>query len=250
MAEQANPIRKLNAIVDRVVQSGISRNSGGDNMANDWGRAHGVGAQNIFESVNEAMQLADASERFMRQNNVKDAEIHLQNITVIKKALFALHATSWDQFRQQFSDERLMLLRLMDSEFSEHWDETPLTDEDLESLQRDVEDLIHDVVESELSADVKNIVFDGLEAVRCAILEYRIRGMEGIRQAVDKNIASLFRYHEEFDEIKRGDHNGIWTRWSSVVGKLDRLVSTGLKLKQLAHPAIKMLMPGDAGQIT
>ena len=247
MAEQANPIRKLNAIIDRVVQFGISRPPSGENMANVWGRAHGVGAQNIFESVNEAWQLADASERFMRQNNVKDTEIHLQNITVIKKALFALHATNWEQFRQQFNDERLMLLRLMDSEFSEHWDETPLTDEDLESLQSDVEDLIHDVVESELSADVKNIVFDGLEAVRCAISEYRVRGMEGIRQALDKNIASLIRYRDEFDKMKRGDHNGIWIRWSSVVGRMDGLVSTGLKLKQLAQPAIKMLMPGEAG---
>jgi hypothetical protein len=247
MAEETNPSKKLITIIQLVVDMGISRNNDGDNMANVWGRAHGVAPQNIYESVDEAMQLADVCDRFMRQNNVKDPEIHLQSITSIKRALYSLHAMNWAQFKQQFNHERIMLLQLMDSEFSEHWHETPLADNDLEWLQSEVEDLIHDVVESQLSTDIKNVILDGLEAVRYAILEYRVRGMEGIRQALDKNVASLIRYRDEFDEMKRGDHEGIWTRWSSVVGRLDGWVSTGLKLKQHVQPAISMLMPGEAG---
>ena len=247
MTEETNPGKKLHDIINRVILYQSTLTAHPSDMPRLWTAALGISLNEFEDSLDEAVQLIYTCERFLRENDVRNADRHLQQLRRLKSLLFGVTTMQWGNFRQQCSDDFLSLLLFVGSDMSDHWHELSLSVEDLESLQTEIEDLVHDVVESELGDDIKRVIVDGLNAVRDSILEYRFRGMEGVRQALDKNVASLIRYRLEFDEIKRSDHEGIWARWSSVVGRLDGWVSTGLKLKQLAQPAISILMPGEAG---
>ena len=247
MTEQTNPGKRLHEIFDQVVRLGARGTIIPNDMSNIWPQALNIDHSQFHQSLTAVLGTADELARFLQNHNVRNKETHLERVEIVRVAVFKLGSMKWPEFRQQFTNDFLRLLQWIDSDISDFWHESPLSDDDLASLQSEVERLIHDVVESELSEDIKRVILDGLEAVRGAILGYRIRGAEGIRQALDQNIASLIRYRQEFDEVKRSDDNGIWARWLSFIGKLDSFVSIALKMKQLVQPTIKMVMPGDDG---
>ena len=129
-----------------------------------------------------------------------------------------------------------------DSDTSDHWHEQPLLDDDLESLQTEIEDLINDVVESELNDEIKRVLIDGLDAVRNAVLQYRVRGAEGIRQALDRNIGLMARYGQELKTASETDEGRIISRWWGFLQKVDTMLSLALNVPQLAAPGITQWM--------
>ena len=216
-------------------------------MSHCWVLAQGLTLCDFYASLASIAKSVDETERFLDTNDVRNKAIHTRQLAALKRLVFAMGSMYWEDFRDHVTDEFLMLLQLLGSDLSECWHEVPLSSEDLGALQSEIEEIISDVAESDLDDVIKLVIVDGLNAVRNAILEYRVRGAEGIRQALDRNIALIFRYRQEIDMASQHDQGGLLSRWLVAVGKLDALVATGLKIKQLAQPVMKILMPSETG---
>ena len=244
MDEQISPARKLHDIFQQIADLGRSSFTPASPMSDVWIKALNIPQGRLHDSLLETMDLIFRLERLLRQNNVARRDAHLERLQRVKRAIIRLNSIPWGDFRGEFGDDFVALLELLDNDATDLWGDAPLSDGDLEVLQSEVERLIHDVVESQLSDGLKRIVLDGLEAVRDAIMQYRVGGPEGLRQALDRNTALVARYRTEFEEMREDDHSGLWDRWYDLFFRMDGLVSRGLKIKQLAQSSINMLMPG------
>lgn len=250
MQEQTNPAKKLYQILFDVAEHGDIAHATEwdppDDLPTIWADALHIDQTQFADSMTDVLHIVDSISRFLQQNDVRNKQKHGERVAKVRRLLFTFGSMDWTEFREQFTDDFIELLGWIDSDMSEHWHEQPMSDEDLESLQTEVEGLIHDVIESALGDEIKHVIVDGLNAVRNAILQYRVRGLEGIRQALAMNLDLLVRYQHEFVDMGQRDHDGIWPRWSALFARLDSLVSAGLKIRQLAQPAMKVLMPGDS----
>ncbi len=79
---------------------------------------------------------------------------------------------------------------------SYHWDEEAISEEELASIQLEVEKLINRILDSDFDDDLKTILIDGLDEIREAIVDYRLLGAEAIRKAVDRNFGVYNRNKE------------------------------------------------------
>ena len=104
--------------------------------------------------------------------------------------------------------------------------------------------MLEKVIAADISEELKKTLIDSLEDIRRAILEYRIRGGAGLREALDRSIGAVVRYREELQKISDPEEAGV-SGFSMVIEKLSGLVSTALKLKQLVGQMLPMLT-GDA----
>ena len=137
----------------------------------------------------------------------------------------------------------MVSLLLMSENISLRGGEEIISEENLANLQADVEDVINKVVDSDLEDNLKSVLFDGLEAVRNALLNYQMFGAEGIRQSLDRNFALPFRYSDEFAKASRSEEGKqIVYVFFGFLKNLNTTISTVLKIKQISGPAIDRML--------
>ena len=140
-------------------------------------------------------------------------------------------------------DDFMDALLLMSDNLSLRGGEELIPEEELASLQADVEDIINKVVDSDLEDEIKRVLFDGLESVRNALLNYQMFGAEGIRQSLDRNFALPFRYSDEFIRASGNDEGkNIVSAFFEFLKKLNIAASTGLKVNKISGPAIDRML--------
>ena len=242
MVDHTNPAQDLSSIFQKVAQFGDHRNISPNVMSSYWVAALEIDRSEFYDSLAGIIKLVAEIERILDTNDVRNRDIHAKQLAAVKNLIFEMGSMQWPEFRRQVTDNFLMLLQLLDSELSDYWPKPPESIEGLATLQTQIEDLISDVVESDLGDEIKRVITDGLNAVRNAILEYRVRGVEGIRQALDMNIGLIARYFADLKTADESDDGGVISKWSGVLQRVDTMISLALNVPQLAAPVITQWM--------
>ena len=180
-------------------------------------------------------------ERTVVQDTRINESLYLKHIAKVKLGLLSVNSGTWEGFRKIFDEGLLDALQLISENISAYKGEEFISEENLATLQSDVEDVINRVVDSDLEDVLKNVLFDGLEAVRNAILNYEMFGAEGIRNAVDRNVGSYARYRCDFERAEDSEIREVICAYKKVLNEVNAIISTALKFKQLAEPVAQVL---------
>ena len=241
MPEQTNSIKRLLRKLERVIDYGDANVSPASSASIAWMGAFEMSDQ---EGLNTLLcnLIADVGEceRTVIQDTRINESLYLKHIAKVKRGLLSVNSGTWDIFRKTFDEGLLDALQLISENISAHWGEEVISDETLANLQSDVEDVINKVVDSDLEDNLKSVLFDGLEAVRNALLNYQMFGAEGIRNAVYRNIGSYARHREDFD---KASNQGIEVvgAYKRFIDEVNAILSTALKFKQLSKPVAQIL---------
>ena len=244
MPEQTNPIKRLYDTLTMVLDHGPAQTSNEVAAQDVWKGALGLDGERFFEHIPDLVLTLRACEQLIRQDSSIDQCRYLYRIQRVRVGLSSLcnHSTKWRGIRDLFNRDFMDALFLMSENVSIRDCEELVPEEELASLQAEVESIINRVVDSELNAEIKLALIDGLEAVRQAILNYQVMGAEGIRQAVDRNFGSIHRHSDEFKTAYNSSGREIVTDFLALLNKVDFVVSTAYKIKQLASPAIERML--------
>ena len=117
----------------------------------------------------------------------------------------------------------------------------------LAELQADVNGLLEKVLISNLPSNLKDDLVSALEELRATILEYRIIGVEALNQVLKSNIGAVILNKDAIDNIEGKVGREIINEFGDVLGRLDRLVSFGIKAKQLIGPVLSFLALQSGG---
>ena len=244
MLEQTNSIKRLLRVLERVIDFGDANVSPASSASIAW-----TGALEMSdpESLNNLLcdLIADVGEceRTAARDTRINESLYLKHIAKVKRGLLSVNSGTWEGFRKTFDGGLLDALQLMSEIISAYRGEEVISVEDLATLQSNVEDIINRVVASDLEDDIKRVLFDGLESVRNALLNYQMFGAEGIRQSLDKNFALPFRYSDEFIRASGSDEGkNIVSAFFEFLKRLNVVASTGLKIKQISGPAIDRML--------
>lgn len=167
-------------------------------------------------------------------------ELYLKWFPAIEKVLApASISGNWQQDSRQITDAMLVSLAHCADKLAELHTEEPLENEELDALKRDTEALFKKVSEGSLDPQLRNVILDLLEAIRRAIVEYRIRGARALEDALRQTLGAIvinypaFRASAEDVELKK---------FSALLCRLKAMVEKGLRIAALAKPAVDILM--------
>ena len=242
MPEQTNTIKRIYDILNTVIAYGDANMNTGSSASIAWTAALEIGVPEDLSSLLCDL-IADVieCERIVDRDIRIDENIHLKHISRVKSGLLGVQLGNWESFRKTFDDGLLDILQLMSENMSMYVGEEVIPEEELASLQADVEDLINKVVDSDIDVDIRNVLFEGLEAVRDALLKYQVYGAEGIRNAVDKNVGSYARHKEGFYTASQTEWRGVINAYMEFINEVNVALSKALKFKPLAKPVGRIL---------
>lgn len=197
------------------------------------------------DTIGQLFSIINSYEQFVRRSETMAEDhksVHLGQLQDVKSAL--AQSNSWEQVSSKLDKNFVRNFYWAAEEMSHHWDEYGIKEEDLASLQAEIDKLTSEIIDSDLDNQLKSVLTTGLNGVRQAILEYRIHGAEGLRQALDKSIVDMMiRYREEFEAASTKTESQEFIRnYFEIIQKVNNLVSTGLKIKQIAGPPIKSVL--------
>jgi hypothetical protein len=174
---------------------------------------------------------------------------HKTYIDPLQKIEKGLLSTNVDVLAKTFAKRVLteidmLSLRVCADMLSTVYVDTTIPANDITALQKDVESLLADVMKTNLPNDLRDFLIDNLEKMRQALLGYRIRGNQGIREVVESALgASFLRRDELIEQAKDETKRKTLEKFFAVIEKATKILSLAEKVKTLAAPAMALLLP-------
>jgi len=199
------------------------------------------------EALSDALELVISCQRLVERTRSINQVMHLRQLNRVRDAIFRASSQNWGEFRANFSEDFMMSLRWAAQDMSTHWHEQTIQMDELISIHKSVEELSERIIASSLDPSLKAVLLDGLEAMRRAILDYRIAGADGIRQAVDSNIGAVVRHFQDIMEVPDDEDKDLVNEFLGLINAMNKKVTVALKLKELGEGAINLLSIAGAG---
>lgn len=174
---------------------------------------------------------------------------HKTYIVSLEKIEKGLISTNVDVLAKPFAnrvltDVVMLSLRACADMLSTVYVDTSISAREITSLQKDVEALLEEVLKTDLPNDLRDFLIDNLEKMRQALLGYKIRGNQGIREVIESVLgASFLRRDELLEEAQDETKRKTLEKFFALIEKATKILSFAEKVKSLAAPAIALLLP-------
>ena len=121
---------------------------------------------------------------------------------------------------------------------------TRLSEGNLADLDREAAELFSLIEDSELDEYLRDYLLANIDNIRRAIAEFRIRGIEGLRQAVDEGMGVLYRTVSHYRREKTTPSATVKERLIKTIelfSHVETVIATASRLPQIAQFATKLI---------
>lgn len=149
---------------------------------------------------------------------------------------------TWEHWQKQLDEPTLYGLQFAADRLSRNAGSTSISEKDIASLQRELEQFVTNVIESDLPQDLKALFLRNLESVRHALLVYRIRGIDGLEHELERAIGSLMLNRQHIPPAgNESAPRKFWERFFVVIDRINKAVTLSRGAKELAEPAMRVI---------
>lgn len=230
-----NPIRRLEEILNILVKNAGSTRT----LLSICYEIDPNNTPAMYHALADLIKLADECKAIMEQ--IADNDIYIEPVVKAHKAISNIQLKELGYDSSSLVDKQTMYgLKFSVDCYKNKCGETVINKDQIASLQKDVEELINKLVESNLPSDLKQILCEKLEGIRKAFVSMRISGIEGLKSELESTAGALFLNKDEI--IRNNKDENI----QGVIGFLDKLnkfVSFGNGVKELVSFAKSLISP-------
>ena len=247
MVKSDNPAGRLFGVLDAV---GKYHNANAP-MKSVWGYvlsdADFHAPASTWRQYGALLGLVEEGRIWVEQSEVADKSIYLKPFDELARLFDNTNLEeTCDTWKRKLDDTTMVALQFCSVYFSASKKEAEIDQQTLEELQSDVDELIKSAHSSGLPDNFRVMLIESLEEIRRAILEYRLRGAAGLRRAMESGLGGILRFSHEVPEDDSGNPEPIIERFLFLLNRLDSIASAALKLKQVAGPIAKFVLPGSS----
>lgn len=256
MPENDNGARRLLDILEKAQEVGHLAPLHG------WATVFGI-TEKEGPVVNEDEEFEVARRLVQLHQLVIDVEVQLRSIegleielylepfprirSVIKPSM--LNSGQLGSPMKLISSSDITVLKFCATELSKHYAEPVVDEQLLLELRSQIDSLFDEVRASSLPKELKEFLLKHLETVRRAIQEYRIRGVERLKEALEQ-LAGSVMVNENL--LKASKESEAVTKFSRIFYGLVSIVTFASKVTPLIGPAataIGLFLPADPDAI-
>lgn len=119
---------------------------------------------------------------------------------------------------------------------------TSISEKDLDSLRAELESLVTSVLEADLPQTLKTLFLRNLESVRHALLVYRIRGIDGLEEELERTVGALL-LNKQLIPPKEDNSSSrkFWEKFFLIIDRINKAVTFGRATGELAGPTIQAI---------
>ncbi|MHC4698711.1 MAG: hypothetical protein ACYTFA_18435 [Planctomycetota bacterium] len=193
-----------------------------------WTKALGVADDDRPELLRQMSLLVGLVAHAEAAINLREDETALYHkpFENIYTCLFQNPEQRWDNTRQTLDGETMTALAFGAKCLSEKSPDPAVDKEELEQLLSEIAELATQVRLGALDDELKAVVVDQLEAIRAAIIQYHIRGSDGLREALKGSLGAIFLHNDLFQKHKETEEI---RRFGRILGTLGRVSSAAFK---------------------
>ena len=197
----------------------------------------------VFKSLNYLLDLTEETERLILKIHDLEHEKYLGGMGSIKKGLsYPNLSVPWEMVKQHFSDKALTHLLFCAERIGKRFPEEIIPDDILQDIENDINSLFDKVSKSSIRDAFKELLLDLLERMRRGISEYRIRGADGLREALETTIGRLVMKRTSVAESSIGEEEKtLFDGIKGILIKFDWAIDRAVKVKMLAGYAKSIL---------
>jgi len=140
------------------------------------------------------------------------------------------------------SDAALENLDLCASRISEDYREVQIASEELAELDDQIKDTFTYIKEGEFEPEFKEIALDLLGTLRKSLIDYQIRGIQGMKRAVEESIGKLLRIVSTQPDVP---HKPL-ERLKTIIMNTEAVVARALTYGPYLVESVRLLLPPSA----
>lgn len=243
---KTNPAGRLYHLLNKAVPKNSNRTFG-----EVWADVFGIDPEDrgrLLVMLSHLIQQIEEGRRVVEENPHLRQDLHLKPFVKLEEAFSRINVEAqWRSWKKnQLPDETLNDLEWCAESLKAVYPEGEIDREKLTELREDVEKLISEVRDADIPEDLKAVIIDGLEHVRRAIVEYDLRGVEGLQQALEQNLGTIVLHQDELtaDESRWE----IFEKWAGRLGMLKVVIDSALEAYEMVpsggEEVIKGLLKG------
>jgi hypothetical protein len=234
MAAPNNPAGRLYALLREA-----KRQEAQKSVRAAWANVFGSNEiARIFGHLCELSNVLDQVESEIRLLDVKH-EVYLKHFPVLKAAILATNLDEqWNQTKGQLTEQALDSLEFCSERLEAMRPEGSVDTEMLEELRSEIAALFTSIETATIPPELKAVLMSMLNSMHEALGQYRILGVEGLRQEWFHIRARLERHGEA---ILMERNNPVVIKFMTAIGIWDTVSSVCLNTPQIWGEMVKML---------
>jgi hypothetical protein len=185
------------------------------------------------EVIEESQTIEDEAQRKLLLEPVQELQNRFQVLTISAAA-------------NQFSVVEPLLTKLKyAAEFINTNVESSIDDNTLNELLKSADEMVIEIVNSDLPKYVRSRLVEILEKFRFALITYKLHGASGLRKAWEEIAGTIITNQGDIkDSIPKDSNNHkTITNLFSFIQKSGMIIEVALKTKQLVEPVVRWLLP-------
>lgn len=244
MEVKNNPAGRLHDLLEMA-----RHRPGNDSSRKAWAAVFDVSAEDtaaILKMLADLIDLTHETKIAIQRLDDVDHGIYLEPFKRIEALLSQINLdASWDHWQKQLDSQTLYGLKFGADKLSRLSGYTQIEKDEITALRVELESMLASVIDTDLPQPLKELFLRNLEALRHALLAYRIRGIEGLQQEIERAVGSLVLHKEQIPPAgSDARERKTWEGFFSLVDRLNKLVSLARNAKALSGsilPAITQL---------
>jgi hypothetical protein len=181
----------------------------------------------------------EEAERLVRALDVNH-DLYLKFFPAVRKAIAPTNLdASWNKFQSVLTEEALTSLEFCSDLLNTRSPERGVPPDDLADLAAEVNDLLESILHSDMPATAQQVLADLARSMQDALVEYRIRGVRGMRALMFDIMARIERNLPILEPEKEHKEVG---RFMTLLAHWDTVTSAVLNTSQLAGPILPPLL--------
>jgi hypothetical protein len=219
--------------------------AGGQTHA-QFAKAFGLESADALTVVREltlAIEAVDEIEtRVKRIPNVSH-DLFLHSISPVRQALVAaIQNYDFNQWKGHLKAEYLPALLFCSDLLSKHCPEQEISQDELLTLTKVLNDLYESVFASQIDGNLKLIILEQLQNIQKSIREYRVKGVYVLKQSLSAATGQIILHSAEFQAARSTEDGALLQKFLDVLSFLDKITSVATKSKELLSPLLPVLL--------
>lgn len=233
-----NSINRLNEIILKTlhVDNGIP-------IKNMWAEVFEVDCNDTYRILYNLAELNKIIENVKEEiDSIEklNKDIYLKPILSIERAIKVLDLNTISSgFKSRINDNTIQALAFCVDVLSREKSVEKIDEEEIKNIQKNIEEFIEEIINSDIADELKDFILKNLNNTRDAIINYRLRGLEGLKDAIEKSVGQIF-YNSQL--IKKNDGSEFVRRIFGILTKIELMLSIGSNGQSLLEPVTKFFL--------
>jgi len=198
----------------------------------------------LFDGINKLFTLITDTELAINKLYNVDIELYQSTIQEIKEAFQDFNVVGeWSEIANKIDRGTLEKLKFCADALSRQQGEIPLNVEEMNELHNEVRVLLERVIDAELNEDIRSFIFDKLQDIEQAIINYKFKGSEGLQRVIEATLGATLMN----EDIRKEGENPIVASFFTTITRVASMLSIYSNTKQLGADVgrvLQKLLPG------